>query len=254
MKKLMILFFALTVGYAGYAHSKGKQPQAEQPIGAVVQVKRLALLVGSKVPNFDPKADLAAMQKKLESVGFVVLTVLPKDIEDFKEAVAESKSRYEVTEISLFYFTGMGASIENKPYLLINPELKSKVNHPELVPKVSVAELLDQVPNAAENVFLFDMDLPKIPESQSRGWLAGISPQPLPTNQTLFFSCMPGQHIIAGPEGSLFTKALVKSLKKRQTLDAWITQSSWNLHQDSLNRHQTPEVIKRIRYPSKFKF
>jgi uncharacterized caspase-like protein len=192
--------------------------------------KQQALVIGNadyqKNPLTNPVNDAADMAKSLIKQGFSVALRTNLDRKKMADAIREFKKRLfaHKKSVGLFYFSGHGAQVEGKNYLM--PVNNDKIKFDDEVPwrAVEVDKILAQMQGTNNGLNIMILDAcrnnpypSRPPKGDGKDGLAPITP---PEGVIIGYATAPGRTVPDfGERNSLYTKHLLKAIQPQKRID-----------------------------------
>jgi len=212
--------------------------------------KQQALLIGNAEYKenelMNPVNDVNDMANVLIEQGFTVVIRTNLDHKQMEDAIREFKNRLfaHKKSVGLFYFSGHGAQVEGKSYLI--PVNNDEIEFDDDVPwkAVQVDKVLAQMQdtNNGLNIMILDAcrDKPYPSRPTKGGGKDGLASIIAPEGVIIGYATKPGHIALElGGRNSLYTKHLLQTIESKKRIDDILMNASKPVQLES-NGKQIP--------------
>ncbi len=177
-----------------------------------------ALIIGNSDYDYsrlqNPVNDAKAMNDKLVDMGFHVTRATNLDHKTMQDTIKTFEQRLSVQDVALFYFSGHGAQVNGKNFLIPvdNEEIKENNLENKAVSAQNVLAMMKNT-NKGMNILILDACRNNPYEGSQKSNVRGLARVSPPRGALIAFAAAPGQPASDGDGlNGLYTDHLLKAL------------------------------------------
>jgi hypothetical protein len=228
----------------------------EEPVEKlIVSQKRLALVIGNAtymhaapLENTIKDAKTVAITLE-EELDFEVRKFENLDYTGFINAVKDFSSRVHQYDVTMIFFAGHGIQVDGKNYMIpVDARLDNKSDVPfETIETEKILNILSQTDDENLNILVLDACRNNPFRGWTRGGADGLASVYPPSGTIIAYATSPGSYASDGTgENGLYTRELVKQLKKSQRIEDVFINTRIAVEEKSKGM-QSPWELARLR-------
>ena len=226
----------------------------DKELSKVIEIKRsdqrVALIIGNN--NYyrglsslkNPVNDASDMNRTLQNYGFDVIYATNVTEQEFKNKIKEFNDRLEKGGVGLLFFAGHGVEVNKKNYL-IPTDAQLKKERDIKYEAISLDDIMTDMQESGNRLNIIILDACRAnPFLDSRGEYGGLAKVTPAKGMFVSFATEAGKIAKDNKDGEngLFTKSLIKYMKKPWTLQKIFKKVRTKVYEES-NTAQRPVVF-----------